>query len=309
MNYAFQLEFLFPTNLGKSHLLKDLHAVDKSTLFVNVKNWIIFISLGVILTSCKPLEKAASVRPLQFAGTIGKGVVFTIEHVNPIAMYKAAKEADPEHPPQDQMLIDLHNQLLAVRTDVKGVGEELGIEVNLPPLQPTLAESRQLVEQASAVSGLAAILALDKEPPPTPADFVKTQDLTETDLANLDRDRLRESGVAFLETETEIPFTGRAIDYHPNGEKKMQVTYWKGRAHGLLVRWHSNGKKNFEVEMNLNKAEGDATEWYPNGKKFRVTPMSDGHPHGKVTIWDDKGKVLSTQQYENGKLLVAPIEE
>ena len=61
--------------------------------------------------------------------------------------------------------------------------------------------------------------------------------------------------------------------------------------------------------MNLNKAEGDATEWYPNGKKFRVTPMSDGHPHGKVTIWDDKGKVLSTQQYENGKLLVAPIEE
>ena len=37
--------------------------------------------------------------------------------------------------------------------------------------------------------------------------------------------------------------------------------------------------------------------------------MSDGHPHGKVTIWDDKGKVLSTQQYENGKLLVAPIEE
>ena len=46
-------------------------------------------------------------------------------------MYKAAKEVDPEHPPQDQMLIDLHNQLLAVRTDVKGVGEELGIEVNL----------------------------------------------------------------------------------------------------------------------------------------------------------------------------------
>ncbi len=287
----------------------DLHARVESPLSQTVKNWILPICAIVALTSCKPLEKAASVKPLQYAGAIGKGVVFAIERANPIAIYKASQEADPDHPPQDQMLIDLHNRLLTVRTDVKTIGDELGIEVNLPPLQPTLAESRQLVEQASAVSGLAAILALDKEPAPEPAEFVKQADLMETDLGNIDRKRLRDTGIAFLQPETETPFTGRAFDYHPNGEKKMQVTYWKGRAHGTLVRWHTNGKKNFEVQMRLNKAEGDATEWYPNGKKFRVTPMLGGQPHGTVTIWDEAGKVVSTQQYEEGKLLVAPIED
>jgi len=268
-----------------------------------VKNWILPVIGIATLTSCKPLEHAANVRPLQYAGAIGKGVVFVIEKANPIAVYKAAQEADPEHPPKDQRLIDLHNQLLTVRSDVETIGEELGVQINLPPLRPTVAESLQLVEQVSLGSGLAAIHAIGDTPAPIPEEYANKEDMAETDLANIDRDKLKETGIAFLSSDPDKPFNGHAMDYHPNGEKKMKVTYWKGRAHGILVRWHANGNKNFEVGMNLNKAQGDATEWYPNGKKFRVTPMAEGHPHGTVTIWDEKGKVLSTQQYEAGKLL------
>ena len=242
-------------------------------------------------------------KPLKYAGAVGKGVVFAIEHGNPIAMLMKSREADPEHPRKDQMLIDLHNQVVAVREDMVSIGETLGITVNLPPLTPTVAETRQLVEQTSLIAGVGAIQALEEEPPPKPEEIAKDNELRDVDLSSINSKRLRETGFAYLETDSEKPFTGRANEYHSNGEKKMQVTYWKGRSHGPLVRWHANGKKNFEVLMDNNLAEGEATEWYPSGRKFRVTPFSGGQPHGTVTVWDEEGKVISQQDYENGELL------
>ena len=109
------VEFLFPSNLEKSHHLKDLHAVDKSTLFVNVKNWIIFISLGVILTSCKPLKKAASVGHSIMQVQLERVSYLRLSVPTPLPCIRQQRKPTPSiH--QDQMLIDLHNQLLAVRT-------------------------------------------------------------------------------------------------------------------------------------------------------------------------------------------------
>jgi hypothetical protein len=265
-----------------------------------VKTFTLLICGMVLITSCKLVDKAASVRPLKIAGAVGKGAVFVLENANPVAMVQKMLEADPKHPKQDQMLIDLHNQLLTVRSDMNAIGKELGITIELPPLVPTIAETRQLVEQTTAIT---VVNAVEVEPPPPPEEVGQNNDLPEANLANIDRERLKETGFAYLKTSPDKLFTGRAKEHHPNGKKKMQVTYWEGRSHGPLVRWHANGKKNFEVLMSNNMAEGEATEWYPSGKKFRTTPFKGGIPHGTVTVWDENGKILSEQQYENGNLL------
>jgi len=281
------------------HCINTCKRINKQQYANVVKNFTLLTCGMVLLSGCKLVEKAASVRPLKIAGAVGKGAVFVLENANPVAMAQKMLEADPKHPKQDQMLIDLHNKLLTVRSDMNAISKELGISIQFPSLVPTIAETRQLVEQTSAVS---EVNAVEVKPPP-PEEVGQNNDLPEADLASIDRERLKETGLAYLKASPEKLFTGRAKEHHPNGKKKMQVTYWEGRSHGPLIRWHANGQKNFEVLMSNNFAEGEATEWYPNGKKFRTTPFIKGKPHGTVTVWNEDGKILSEQQYESGNLL------
>ncbi len=260
------------------------------------------IAAVTALAGCKVVENTAQIKPQKIVGKIGGGAVYIIKRANPIAFFQNLGPEE-DNSKQDQMLIDLHNQVLAVRSDMKQIGDELGITMEFPPLPRSMAEIRQLVEETSAIAGLTAVQAVDEEPPPNPLEFGSQKDLLEVDFTAIDEGRLRDTGVAYLQSNDEKPFTGKANRYHPNGSRKMQVTYWKGQSHGPLTRWHPNGKKFYEVILKDNKAEGEATEWYPSGKKFRVTPFSGGKPDGTVTIWDEGGNIISEQGYENGTLL------
>jgi hypothetical protein len=50
------------------------------------------------------------------------------------------------------------------------------------------------------------------------------------------RDRL-----AYLK-DSSVPFTGTALDFHPNGLKSLKVEVENGREHGVLLRWDAQGQ-------------------------------------------------------------------
>ena len=41
----------------------------------------------------------------------------------------------------------------------------------------------------------------------------------------------------------EVPFTGKAFDYWPDGQMKTEISYKDGKRHGPKTHWYENGQK------------------------------------------------------------------
>lgn len=54
-------------------------------------------------------------------------------------------------------------------------------------------------------------------------------------------------GLLYVRKESD-PFTGTAVDYWPNGNKRAEGIVVDGKPHGKETWWHENGRKWKEVE-------------------------------------------------------------
>ena len=88
----------------------------------------------------------------------------------------------------------------------------------------------------------------------------------------------------------EVPFTGKAVSYYPNGRKMTEISYKDGKQDGLKSHWYESGQKWVERNYKDGKMHGLYTMWYENGQWRRT----GNHMNGKmVGIW--------THWYENGQ--------
>ena len=128
----------------------------------------------------------------------------------------------------------------------------------------------------------------------------------------------------FFQPNTVEPYTGTAIDKHPNGKKRLEIPIKKGKINGTSKEWAKNGKKIHEtsyvngiqngkethwyvvgqkkLEVNLvnGKAEGLCTEWYKNGNKKSEGNFINGKEEGEHKWWFNKGQIDQIVFYENG---------
>ncbi len=107
----------------------------------------------------------------------------------------------------------------------------------------------------------------------------------ETDYSSLQR----RDGLAFA-PGSDTPFEGRAVSYHPNGQRMYSSDFVDGEENGQIISWYVSGQKQSEAEMKDGKFHGKVTYWYANGRMMGHYTYEHGHVITRKD-WDPEGHV------------------
>ena len=115
-----------------------------------------------------------------------------------------------------------------------------------------------------------------------------------------------ETGVVIKAGEIE-PFTGKAVWFHPNGEREQETTYADGREHGQEVWWHPDGARAGQSEYQSGVLNGTTIQWHPGGVKMEFQVLyQNGMQDGKEVWWQRGGKDVAKRWQRGGKEAPAP---
>ena len=101
-------------------------------------------------------------------------------------------------------------------------------------------------------------------------------------IKTIDAKKISCSNYTYFETNSEVPYTGKIVEYYENGQKKSVISVKDGKEHGLKTAWHENGQKRLEQN------------W------------KDGKWHGLWGLWFENGEIVLERYYENGKEVSKP---
>ncbi len=107
----------------------------------------------------------------------------------------------------------------------------------------------------------------------------------ETDYSSLQR----RDGLAFA-PGSDTPFEGRAVSYHPNGQRIYSADFVDGEENGQIISWYVSGQKQSEAEMKDGKFHGKVTYWHANGRMMGHYTYEHGHVITRKD-WDPEGHV------------------
>ena len=79
-------------------------------------------------------------------------------------------------------------------------------------------------------------------------------------------DKLQHRGWLTYIANQDTPFTGKAVSFYANGQKRQEATYKDGKYDGLWSWWYENGQKSRE-------------ENYENGNENGIHPRSVSYTH------------------------------
>lgn len=121
-------------------------------------------------------------------------------------------------------------------------------------------------------------------------------------------------------------FSGKAVDYYPDGtlsaadfyvdgrrsgsSKKwfkggqlaFQAIYINGEREGLATSWWFNGNKRSQTFFVNGKANGESWQYYRSGEKYKKQNFVNGQPVGMQQSWRENGKLLSNFEYKQGRI-------
>ena len=119
----------------------------------------------------------------------------------------------------------------------------------------------------------------------------------------LEARHIHEHGGLMYEVNSDDPFTGKVVEYWPNGEKKTEGEVLNGMLHGKVVYWYEDGQKYNETEYRDNKPHGKETGWYKTGQKEGVGYYRDGKVEGKTIMWYKSGQKRKEKEFHNSELI------
>ena len=79
------------------------------------------------------------------------------------------------------------------------------------------------------------------------------------------------------------------IRYHKNGNKRCEIPYLNGKAHGLARFWHENGRLYIESNWINGKQHRFTRFWHENGRLHREVNYKNGQMHGIRRVWGNSG--------------------
>ena len=97
------------------------------------------------------------------------------------------------------------------------------------------------------------------------------------------------------------PFTGFALEHHPNGTLKSRSMILNGLLHGLSEGWFTNGQKQIAEHFTNGVSHGLRTKWYASGKKLSEASIVNGHFEGAFRKWHENGVLAEQIQFHNGE--------
>lgn len=88
---------------------------------------------------------------------------------------------------------------------------------------------------------------------------------------------------------------------YPNGQKKGDLSFYKGGYHGLCVWYHDNGVIKRVANYEFGKLHGNCYDRLKNGILTKTESYKDGRRHGVCTQYSNEtGKIFETITYING---------
>ena len=66
------------------------------------------------------------------------------------------------------------------------------------------------------------------------------------------------------EANSETLFTGKSVEYWPNGQTSVEIEYLNGTVHGKWIIWHENGQKEDESKIREDELISQKC-WNENG--------------------------------------------
>ena len=99
---------------------------------------------------------------------------------------------------------------------------------------------------------------------------------------------------------SQTPYTGKAERTHFDGARVSEVSYLKGRQHGLSRFWYNNGNIRSTFSYNTGVLDGNSTYYYRNGNIQNLTYYRQGVKHGLAIDWWPEGKKSFVESYVNG---------
>ena len=104
----------------------------------------------------------------------------------------------------------------------------------------------------------------------------------------------------YFQRNTIAPFSGKAIDKHYNGNKKLEINIKDGQLDGVSREWAFNGKKIFEANYERNVPVGKEMRWYDNGNKKQEVHFVNGLADGIATEWFSNAQKMSEGKMVKG---------
>jgi len=105
------------------------------------------------------------------------------------------------------------------------------------------------------------------------------------------------------EVNSEIPFSGKAVEFFEGGEVKSKSTSYKdGKLDGVLRIWFENGQISSEDSYKDGLMHGTSGEWYDNGQKKMDMKFKDGLESGDTRVWYENGQLWAETSWKDGKI-------
>jgi len=124
---------------------------------------------------------------------------------------------------------------------------------------------------------------------------------------------------------SQVPYSGRHVEFYDNGQLKFANVLKDGRNEGLCVSWYLSGQKRSEINFKDGKKDGfenawwengqkkmernvkdnklvSLTRWKPNGEKCPITNIVDGN--GVSVYYNDDGTELFRNTWKDGEIVV-----
>ena len=96
------------------------------------------------------------------------------------------------------------------------------------------------------------------------------------------------------------PFTGKAVAYWQDGQKKTVISYKDGQWDGLKSHWYENGQKLSEINYKGGKHHGPLIAWNEVGQLRRKGTHVDGQMDGIWRNWYKTGERENEATYIDG---------
>jgi len=97
--------------------------------------------------------------------------------------------------------------------------------------------------------------------------------------------------------------TGILAIHHANGSLAVRKKYLDGLLHGQWISWYPNGVKREECHFEKGKIQGTWNAWHENGRKAKTLQCKLGLMEGDYLTWWPNGKMAKKLQFKGGKLL------
>ena len=106
------------------------------------------------------------------------------------------------------------------------------------------------------------------------------------------------------------PFTGKSIEFYPDGTKRNIYTWKDGYKHGPHIIWHENTcRKKQEVRYVDGWMDGTVLEWFSNGRLKSHGYYEKGKKNGLSLTWHENGQWALAIHYQAGQLAGLTVEK